>query len=396
MSDETGRTRRRIDYLKGGGAAARPDAARLDAARPDAAWPAAHPTDDAVPASDLDPRFPGWVRQGEFVYRRTVVFPGGAVELWDPDFSPEASSADQLVFYDTETTGLSGGAGSMIFLLGAAWCDGHDLRFEQLFLADFPGEPEFLLAAEKLLRPFTAWVSYNGKTFDSHLLRSRFLMNGMEFEPGPQVDLLHHARRLWRSITGECSLKAIETGVLGISRELDVAGEDIPLVWLQFLRTGSPGILPVVFQHNMTDITSVARLYGVIGKLLHGDAAKTPVDERALGGWLLTRSPQSGAAFLHEAFQKGNLEAGAILSLHHKRQGEWDQAVAIWESLLERSKSMFAAVELAKHLEHRARDLRRAMGMMEMIASWQLPLSAHDRQEIRRRRDRLARKLSSR
>jgi len=342
-----------------------------------------------------DPRFPGWVREGEFVYRRTVVFPGSAVELWDPEFSPEASSMEQVVFYDTETTGLSGGAGSMIFLLGAAWCEGHDLRFEQLFLSDFPGEPEFLQAAEGLLKPFTAWVSYNGKTFDSHMLRSRFLMNGMPFEPGPQVDLLHHARRLWRSITGECSLKAIETGVLGISRDMDVAGEDIPLVWLEFLRTGRPGILPVVFQHNMTDITSVARLYGVIGKLLHGQVDQTPVDERALGGWLLARSPESGAALLQDAFQKGNLEAGALLSLHHKRQGDWDHAVAIWETLLERSKSMFAAVELAKHLEHRARDLKRAMGMVEMISSWQLPLSSHDRQEIRRRRDRLARKLAS-
>jgi uncharacterized protein YprB with RNaseH-like and TPR domain len=380
MSDEAPRTRRRIDYLKGGIAAG--------------AVAALPPAGDAELA--LDPRFPGWVREQEFVYRRTVVFPGAAVELWDPEFSPEAGSADQLVFYDTETTGLSGGAGSMIFLFGAAWCEDHDLRFEQLFLADFPGEPEFLLAVEKLLRPFAAWVSYNGKTFDSHLLRSRFLMNGMELEPGPQVDLLHHARRLWRSITGECSLKSIETGVLGITRELDVAGEDIPLVWLEFLRTGLPGILPVVFQHNMTDITSVARLYGVIGKLLHGEVAETPVDEKALGGWMLARSPRGGAALLQEAFQKGNLEAGALLSLHLKRLGEWDRAVAIWESLLERSKSMFAAVELAKHLEHRARDLRRAMSMMEMIASWQLPLSARDRQEIRRRRDRLARKLSSR
>ena len=103
-------------------------------------------------------------------------------------------------------------------------------------------------------------------------------------EQGPQVDLLHHARRLWRSITRDCSLKAIERDILGVTREMDVAGEDIPLVWLEFLRTGSPGILPVVFQHNMTDITSVARLYGVIGSLLRGDVEETPVDKTALGG----------------------------------------------------------------------------------------------------------------
>jgi len=379
MFDEAPRTRRRIDFLRQGG-------------EPGGAAVRQGPA--SAPASSLDPRFPGWVREGEFVYRRTLAFPGRAVELWDPAFSPEAGSVDQLVFYDTETTGLSGGAGSVIFLFGAAWCEGHELRFEQLFLSDFPGEPEFLTAVSDLLRPFAAWVSYNGKTFDSHLLRSRFLMNGMSFEPGPQVDLLHHARRLWRSITGDCSLKAIETGILGISREIDVAGEDIPLVWLEFLRTGAPGIMPVVFQHNLTDITSVARLYGIIGGLLRGDLEATPVDERALGGWLLARSPASGAAVLQEAFQKGNLEAGVALSLHHKRLREWDRAVAIWEALLLQSKSMFAAVELAKHLEHRLRDLRRALDVMDMISAWQLPLSGRDRQEVRRRRDRLVRKLS--
>jgi len=373
MSDETSRTRRRLDYAR----------AEMTPAR-----------QEVSPIFDLE--FPGWVRAGEFLYRRNIVFPGSAVDLWDSAFSPEAAAADQLVFYDTETTGLSGGAGTMIFLFGAAWCEGHDLRLEQLFLSDFPGELEFLNAVKDLLRPFAAWVSYNGKTFDSHLLRSRFLMNGMDFEPGPQVDLLHHARRLWRSITGECNLKVIETEILRITREVDVAGEDIPLVWLEFVRTGSPGILPVVFQHNMMDITSVARLYGVIGRLLRGEVEGTPVDQCSLGGWLLSRSPESGAALLRRAFQNGNLEAGITLSVHHKRRREWDQAAEIWQTILASSKSIFAAVELAKHLEHRVRDIARAMDIVEMIASWQLPLSFRDRREIRRRRDRLARKLAER
>jgi uncharacterized protein len=381
MADESPRTRRRIDYLKRAGEAA--GTRRQEA------------TSSIDRASSLDSRFPGWVREGEFLYRRRLSFAGKAVELWRPAFSPEADSADRLVFYDTETTGLSGGAGSMIFLFGAAWCDGRDLSFEQLFLSDFPGEPEFLEAVRDLLRPFAAWVSYNGKTFDSHLLRSRFLMNGMTMEPGPQVDLLHHARRLWRSITRDCSLKTIERMILGVTREMDAAGEDIPLVWLRFLRTGSTGMLPLVFEHNLTDILSVARLYGVIGSLLQGELAAAPVDERALGGWLLERSPQSGETVLTDAFRKGDLGAGIALSLHHKRRGEWDRAVEIWEALLAASKSVFAAVELAKHLEHRARDLERALEVVEAISAWELPLGARDRHEIGRRRERLQRKLNA-
>ena len=81
------------------------------------------------------------------------------------------------------------------------------------------------------------------------------------------------------------------------------------------------------------------------------------------------------------------------LSLHHKRRREWEQAVEIWETILSDGRSIFAAVELAKHLEHRARDIRRALEVVEMISSWELPLSARDRQEVRRRRERLSRKL---
>jgi hypothetical protein len=387
VSDDAPRTRKRVDYLRRAAGSVEDPAGTTGLSPPD-------DTPDSTPAPSVDPRFPDWIREGDFLYRRRLAFPGRAVRLWEPAFSPEACSVNQLVFYDTETTGLSGGAGNVIFLFGAAWCEGSDLRFEQLFLSDFPGEPEFLRAVSELLQPFAAWVSYNGKTFDSHLLQSRFLMNGMSFDPGPQVDLLHHARRLWRSITGDCSLKVIENEILGITREMDVAGEDIPLVWLEFLRTGKPGILPMVFQHNLTDITSVTHLYGIIGTLLRGDLEETPVDERALGGWLLARSPANGTAVLEEAFRKGNLEAGVTLSLHHKRLKEWDRAVAIWEALLESSKSIFAAVELAKHLEHRERDLRRALDVVEMIAGWQLPLNGRYRQEVRRRRERLQRKLS--
>jgi hypothetical protein len=375
MADQTQRTRRRIDYLR------------------HHEEPAAE-TPQAASFSELDPRFPGWRREGEFLYRRRSWVSGGAVDVWAPPFSPEAVDPGQIVFYDTETTGLSGGSGNVIFLFGAARCDGLDLVVEQLFLSDFPGEPEFLTAVRDLLRPFPAWVSYNGKAFDSHLLTSRFLMNGMQLDRGAQVDLLHHARRLWRTITRDCSLTSIEREILGVSREVDVAGEDIPLVWLQFLRTGSPGILPVVFEHNLTDITSLARMYRIIGDVSRGADVSTPVDAPALGRWLLRRSEEDGAAVLEEAFRRGSLDAGILLSLHFKRRREWDRAVEIWESILSASRSMFAAVELAKHLEHRLRDPGGALRMVELVASWEMPLTGTRREELARRARRLKRKVS--
>lgn len=366
------RTRRRIDFLKN------PEAMQGPA---------------PSPRGPADSRFPDWKREGEFLYRRRQYFSGRGVGVWPGRFSPEAGHPGDLVFYDTETTGLSGGAGSVIFLFGAAWCEGGDLAVEQLFLSDFPGEPDFLLAVRDLMAPYRAFVSYNGKTFDSHLLRTRFRMNRIAWEPGPQVDLLHHARRLWKAVVGDCSLKSMETRVLGFTRELDVAGEDIPLIWLGFLRSGRPGSLPAVFDHNVMDIVSLARLYAVIGGLLDGSRPQSRIDERALGTWMIRSGEPSGAIVLQEAFQRGNEQAGIALALHYKRARAWDQAADVWERLLEGSRSFKAAVELAKHHEHRTRRYEAALHLIETALSWSLPLDSRARQEIARRRQRLLRKL---
>jgi len=379
----TSRTRRRIDFLRGENADARQDDRGPF-------FPAAPGRTQRFPA---DPRFPGWKREGEFLYRRRQYFSGRGVGVWPGRFSPEASTAEELVFYDTETTGLSGGAGSVIFLFGAAWCEGRDLAVEQLFLSDFPGEPEFLLAVRDLLGPFRAFVSYNGKTFDSHQLRTRFRMNRIEWEPGPQVDLLHHARRLWKTVVGSCSLRSMESHVLGFTREVDVAGEDIPLIWLEFLRAAMPGSLPLVFDHNVMDIVSLARLYGVIGGLLDGSPPQTRIDERALGTWMIRTGAASGTSVLEEAFRRGNEQAGIALALHHKSLREWDLAAEVWEELLAGTRSFLAAVELAKHHEHRTRRYEAAIQLVEKALSWNLPLDSRARHEIGKRRDRLQRKL---
>ncbi len=375
------RTRRRIDFLRAGPETASP--------------PDTRHVGSSSAKNVGDPRFPDWKREGEYLYRRRQYFSGRGVGVWPDRFSPEAGAVEDLVFYDTETTGISGGAGSVIFLFGAAWCEGRDLAVEQLFLSDFPGEPEFLLAVRELLRPYRAHVSYNGKTFDSHLLRTRFRMNRIPWEPGPQVDLLHHSRRLWKSVVGDCSLRSMESHVLGFTRERDVAGEDIPLIWLEFLRTGRPGTLPVVFDHNIMDIVSLARLYDAIGGLIRGGQPPAGVDERALGTWLIRTGDASGVAMLEAAFRRGSMQAGIALALHHKRRHEWDRAADVWTELLDGTRSLMAAVELAKHHEHRTRRYEAALGLVETALSWSLPLDSRTRHDVRKRRDRLQRKIEA-
>jgi hypothetical protein len=334
----------------------------------------------------------GWNRRGEFLYTRRLEFPGQAPRVAPAVFDPAVGGVEDLLFFDTETTGLSGGAGTLVFLVGTAWASGTDLEVEQYFLADFPGEPEFLEAIRERFAERAACVSFNGRAFDGPLLRGRFSLARIPFAMGRDIDLLHPARRLWRGITGDCSLKSLEEKVLGVRRGLDIPGAEIPEVYFQYLRTGRPGVLPVVFDHNLTDVTSLARMWDALGGLLGGDTTAGPVDGRALGRELLRRGDPRGAAVLAEAFAGGDAEAGLHLGLHHKRSGAWDEAVAVWERLARDVRSLAAAVELAKYLEHRRRDPVAALALVETVSGWALPFSARDRAELSRRRMRLERK----
>ena len=62
------------------------------------------------------------------------------------------SELGQVVFLDTETTGLSGGTGTYAFLIGIGSWDGALFTVEQFFMRDFHEEPALLHALEERLR----------------------------------------------------------------------------------------------------------------------------------------------------------------------------------------------------------------------------------------------------
>src|SRR5947209_17524695 len=116
---------------------------------------------------------------------------------------PELAYVDLTgaVFLDTETTGLGMGAGTYVFLIGAGYIEGGSFRVRQFFL-DTPGD-EIVVLRElaAFLDRFSVLVTFNGKAFDWPLLESRYMYRfrrSLLKEPS-HVDLLHPARRLWKS-----------------------------------------------------------------------------------------------------------------------------------------------------------------------------------------------------
>jgi uncharacterized protein YprB with RNaseH-like and TPR domain len=342
----------------------------------------------------------GWEQAGRYTLRRLLHFPSSLAGIDVSEYLlPRGYLPADLLFFDTETTGLSGGAGNSIFLVGTAWIEGENLEVEQLFLQDFPGEVEFLSILAERLGRHRVFVSYNGRAFDAHVLRTRFLLNRMNFELEQQTDLLYWSRRLWRRILPDCSLGTIEREILGVRRGLDVAGFEVPGIYLEYLRSGRPGRLDAVLEHNLRDVRTLAELLVVINTILQSqnrNAAPLRADRTALGSFFLSRDERWGIELLKESFSAGDEGAGRALSLYYKRSGAWTEAVDLWKQMARKRRSLFAAVELAKYFEHRERDVESALEWVQIVLSWRLPLQRRVRGELNHRRRRLLQKLQRR
>ena len=129
--------------------------------------------------------------------------------------------------------------------------DAYSLRFLESILKEFNNEKSVV-------------VTYNGKCFDSQILKTRCLMNGIKPPDYHHVDLLHPARRLWKKIIQDCSQASIETKILGIDRSGDIPGSLAPDIWFEFLKTGRTEKLTGICDHNVADITGLASILSAI------------------------------------------------------------------------------------------------------------------------------------
>ena len=332
--------RRRLDYLRADGAEASP-------------WA----TDDYDHGCRPERLGADWQRLAPYVHRRVGIVPSPLSTR--PRLLPESVPIERCAFFDTETTGLAG-AGTVIFLFGIAAVRGDRMVVEQVFLEDFPGETAFLEHVERLLAQYRLFVSFNGKAFDKTILTTRFLMDGRSLSMPEHLDLLYPSRRLWASITVDCRLKTLEEEILGIDRGEDIDGFEVPDIYFDFLRSGELGRLPVVFDHNHSDIVTLARLLATIDQTLAGDDT-VPADPRGVGHLLLARGDRRGLDFLRRGYVGGHLTCGTALGSELKRAGAWAEAVELWRDMAERYRDSTAAVELAKYYEHRAKDYEAAL-----------------------------------
>ncbi|MCP4295622.1 MAG: hypothetical protein GY786_08455, partial [Proteobacteria bacterium] len=93
---------------------------------------------------------PGWERISPMVWKRSVEMNNPLTEPFNNSLLlPDGATPDECIFYDTETTGLSTGAGTIPFLIGIGRLKRGCFEVVQYFLLDYPGEIEMLHELKK-------------------------------------------------------------------------------------------------------------------------------------------------------------------------------------------------------------------------------------------------------
>jgi len=282
----------------------------------------------------------------------------------------------RCLFVDCETTGLSGGAGTVAFLTAVGQLSSDGFAVEQYFLPD-PAEEAGKL--DRLCQRFEdadALITYNGASFDLPLLEGRFHFWRLDpsFRELPHFDLLWPTRAIFGQRISECSLGNVEARLLKFARIEDLPGAEVPEVYFQYLREGHSPRLHAVFEHNRLDVVSLF-VYAIwLTAMTHPEhpSLPDPDDLMALSRYWFRRHQYVAAhTALNEAEQRvlGRAQEAHLSELRgriHKRERHYAAAHTHWERVVDfEPDRVDAAEEIAKHLEHRRRDFGAALTVVD-------------------------------
>lgn len=303
-------------------------------------------------------------------------------------FGASSTRPEGTVFLDCETTGLSTGSGTLVFLLGLVNVMPQGLRLRQYLLTRFQAESALLGEAGQALGEAQTVVTYNGKTFDRPLLASRYRLARLS-DPLcalTHIDLLHPTRRAFAERWPDCRLQTVETRLLGFLRTDDLPGAWVPQVWFDWMRNGVAEDLPRLLRHNRWDLLSLVALASALppcyaDPLAH-DANVLPI---------LRHRRTEHHTYQYLLANRTRLDRKALLELARlaRRQRNWPLAVSIWKPLAA-DQHLEAIEQLAKYYEHQDLDLAMALRFTRTLTALAPSAAAH-----RHRQQRLLKKIAA-
>lgn len=351
----------------------------------------------------------------EFSYPMSTVYGSFALDEWTRVLPEQLAvitgenefldvSPMNLLFFDTETTGLSGGTGTIPFMLGFGFFHEDAFRVKIFILNDLNKEDEFLEEVDRFLseHDFSASVTYNGKSFDFPLMEARYILQRKRFPllKLPHLDFLYAARTLWKYTYSSRKLGHLGDLLLGLSREEDIDGSQIPALYFNYLRSRSFEIIRKVVDHNALDLVGLAALL-LLGIKYLDDISFTRDEGEILGtAKLFEKYGDFDTAdrlytILKQSAVRDDVRETAVkgLAIIMKKRKLYSEAAELWEMLSgsDGSGKRLALRELSVHLEHREKDYTKALEMVEKGLET-LDLTDTQREDFEKRYKRLKRK----
>lgn len=200
--------------------------------------------------SDVEKRRLSWARLG------------APAETEGPLAELAAAGLKRALFLDLETGGF---ASSPVFLAGMMHWNGEDFVMRQVFARHYGEERALIAAVDAMAEGFEYLVTFNGRSYDAPTLAMRAVVHGVRLRlPPVHVDLLHASRRRWKHDLPDCRLQTLEWHICRRRRVGDVAGEEVPGLYHDYVRSGNPWRLVPVFHHNLLDVITMAEILAVL------------------------------------------------------------------------------------------------------------------------------------
>ena len=300
-------------------------------------------------------------------------------------FDGQRFDLSRTVFIDTETTGLSGGAGTVAFLTGIGYVQNDRFTVKQYLMPDYSAEAEMLQALSEEFSRFETAVHFNGRRFDIPLLSQRCVMKRMDdFTKGLwQLDLLYPARSVWKLRIGSCRLSYIESRIMDMPERDDIPGSEIPSRYFESVRTGDIGLLKDVIEHNRQDIVTLTKLLVKLeGMYAAPEEVSEQIDIFSLGRVferqgeyriakkLYLKASRPRAVFTLRDLESQKYAGEANLRLYHieRRACMYDKCELTLLNMIKRGQyTCLARLELCKLYEHRLHRYSDALRQCEIL-----------------------------